>query len=130
MDLFDILRVFIGMPQRRDTVLDDSSKGNQNYGIYNVGGFYNDGSLDEHFHMLQQMMQQFQTQEEQNFHIFESTQPTFESQEAESNIKPSVRDQMLKPEMGEKSHPAPINSDSSQFKLPVWRDDRMYYSTR
>ena len=109
-------------------LLESRSETNNNSGIYNVGEFYNDGSLDEHLLLLHQMMQQFQERGDNNFHNYEDILHTFENREAEANVKPSVRDQMLKPQKVE-----PIqhnNSSDFQQRFPSWGDDRMYYSTR
>jgi len=103
------------------------SETNNNSGIYNVGEFYNDGSLDEHLLLLHQMMQQFQERGDNNFHNYEDILHTFENREAEANVKPSVRDQMLKPQ---KVEPIQHNSSDFQQRFPSWGDDRMYYSTR
>lgn len=75
--------------------------------------------------MLQRMMGQFHERRENQFQIFENTSTPFNNKETSSNDRPSVRDQMLKPEPVEQN-----DSNGVQLKLPTWRDDRMYYSTR
>jgi len=100
MDLFDVFRLFIGTPRPR---LESS----ENYDIFQNGE--NFGSLHHLEENLQQIMKQYQELIDVN-------------PNGEPHDKPSLRDEMLKPETNK--------LENNSFKLPTVRDDGMHYSTR